>query len=236
MYLVYLDESGTPLKQDPDPYFSLGGIVVCERNWKSIDNDVEYIKRKYNLTELHMRKLYNKNKKVMNNEKSRPAKIINEVYDVISRSPLTLFCMSIDKPKEFRRTNDKADIENLAWDLLLNRLNISIDKMCRQYSTEEFALLIMDETNQRDDLRIRDYVKELRESGTTYQNLNRLIEDPVFTPSHWRNLVQLADAVVCCSKFYIRGEDFFTMQFEKIKDKFSKGANGSIINAGFKVW
>lgn len=45
MYLIYLDESGTPPKTDPDPYYALGGLVVCERHLEQIDTEIEESKK-----------------------------------------------------------------------------------------------------------------------------------------------------------------------------------------------
>jgi hypothetical protein len=45
LYLIYLDESGTPLPSDPDPYYTLAGLLVSERDWKEINENVEKIKK-----------------------------------------------------------------------------------------------------------------------------------------------------------------------------------------------
>jgi hypothetical protein len=104
MYLIYLDESGTEHQNDTDTVYSLGGLVVCEKDWKLIDSGVNIIKKQYKWNEqheFHMRKFYNGNKNAINrNKNSMPALIINSIYDLIARSPLILFCMSVDK---FRR-------------------------------------------------------------------------------------------------------------------------------------
>lgn len=236
MYLIYLDESGTSSITDDDKFYCLGGLVVCEKDWKGIDCGVQNIKKKHGLMEIKLRKLYNRNKdSITNNIESKPRQIIDDVYDLISKSPLTLFCMSIDKVNRFH-INKNADIEYMAWESLVNRLNIAVDKMCKKYGNEEFGLIIMDETSKPDDERLLEYLHNLREFGTDYQIIDRIIEDPVFTPSNWRNLTQLADAVVCCCKFHIYNEPIFNTQFHKIKDKFSKGKDGSIYNAGFRIW
>jgi hypothetical protein len=44
LYLIYLDESGIPLSTDPDPYYSLAGLLVCERDWKEINDNVERLR------------------------------------------------------------------------------------------------------------------------------------------------------------------------------------------------
>jgi hypothetical protein len=121
-----------------------------------------------------------------------------------------------------------------AWESLVNRLNICVDKLCRKYSNDEFGLVIMDGRNGDKNLKIRNYISLLREHGTDYQTLDRIIEDPLFTKSNWRNLTQLADAVITCVKF--QHEPFFEVQYDKIKHLFDKDRYGNIENAGIRFW
>jgi len=234
MYLIYLDESGTEHQNDTDTVYSLGGLVVCEKDWKLIDNGVKTIKKQYHWNEhdeFHMRRFYNRNKNAINrNENSMPALIINSIYDLIAKSRLILFCMSVGKHGKPKNT----DVELEAWERLVNRLNICVDKLCRVQSNDEFGLVIMDDKNGFKNTKIRNYISLLREHGTEYQSLNRIIEDPLFTKSKWRNLTQLADAVITCVKF--QSEPFFNAQFEKIKHKFDKDKHGNIENYGIMFW
>jgi hypothetical protein len=118
----------------------------------------------------------------------------------------------------------------------VERLNICVDKRCRKDQVDEYGLIIMDEKNRTKDLRIRDYIKMVRLYGTQYQKITRIIEDPIFTPSHWRNLIQLADAIVFCAKMYLKNVSLFVEQFLIISEKFDKDSKGNINNAGFKLW
>jgi hypothetical protein len=240
LYLIYLDESGTPLPSDPDPYYTVAGLLVCERDWKEINENVEKIKKTYNIREIKVERIYHHNKKritksIQTSSRSTAAEIIGEIYSLISRSNLMLFSVNVDKFKELKN-NPTGDVEFLAWELLFERLNISIDRLCKISGVDEYGLIIMDEKDDDKDLRLRNYLRLLREQGTGYQIIDRIIEDPVFTPSHWRNLTQLADAVATCSKSYIKKDSFFTSQFWTIQDKFAKNKRGEIDNVGFKVW
>lgn len=230
-----MDESGTGHENDNNTIYCLGGLVISERNWQLIDTGLLDIKRQYKYNEfheIHIRRLYTRNRNsINNNTNSIPRSIITAIYDLIANSPSILFCMSVDR---YRRNSKGVDVELEAWESLVNRLNIRVDKLCRKFSVDEFGLLIMDEKCDDKDLRIRDYLRRLRESGTNYQIINRLIEDPLFTNSKWRNLTQLADAVVCCVRY--QDDPFFKMQFDKIKNKFDKDDNGNIYNYGLKMW
>ena len=63
MYLVYLDESGSPPPTDPDPYYTLGGLVISERTWKTLNDEIDKIKNNYGLGEIHTRRIYRSHKK-----------------------------------------------------------------------------------------------------------------------------------------------------------------------------
>lgn len=241
MYLIYLDESGTPSSTDPDEYYSLGGLVICERDWKTIDNDVELIKKKYNIKEIHIRRMFNKNKQriirsINSGSLSQSAIIMGETYNLIARSNLILLCVTIDKKVQYNK-KFPPDIELTAWKYLIERLNICVHKLCKLSGVDEYGLIIMDEKDDVKDLRTRNHFKSVKENTVhSFQIIDRIIEDPVFSPSHWRNLTQLADAVVTCSKYYIKQESFFITQFLTIQDRFDKDKYGNIENAGFKIW
>lgn len=235
MYLIYLDESGTGHENDINTIYCLGGLVISEKYWQILDVGLSDIKKQYGYNlfhELHIRRFYTRNRPSINNNKnSVPRSIINSVYDLIANSPLILFCMSVDRD---RRKSKNIDVEFDAWESLASRLNIHVGKTCKKLSVDEYGLLIMDEKCDDKDLRIRDHFRKFRESGTKYQNIDRLIEDPLFTNSKWRNLTQLADAVVTCVRYV--DDPFFKIQFEKIKNKFDKDENGNIYNYGLKIW
>jgi hypothetical protein len=233
MYLIYLDESGTPPVTDLDAFYTLAGLVIHESNWKAIDNDVENIKAAYKLMEIHIGKIWKRHRKSPRSQYAR--NVVGEIYSLVARSDIVLMCVSIDKFREYQN-NPSSDVEFLAWELLIERLNICVDKLCKTNGRNEYGLIIMDERNQEKDTRIRNYLKVLRDRGTRFQNIDRIIEDPVFSPSHWRNLTQLADAIAFCSKSYLKEDDFFSKQFLTIQNKFDKDSKGRINNAGFKVW
>jgi hypothetical protein len=53
LYLIYLDESGAPAQNYPDPLYSLGGLIVCEKDWKLVDQNIEEIKKNHKIKEIH---------------------------------------------------------------------------------------------------------------------------------------------------------------------------------------
>jgi hypothetical protein len=229
MYLIYLDESGTPSEEDLGSYYLLAGLVVSERHWKTIDKEVEDIKNTYGLTEIHTRRILKRFKRHKN---PRHLQILGDIYSLISRSSVTLICTGVYKPN-----NIGSDTELMAWAFMVERLNIIVDKSCQKDKVNEYGLLIMDEKNYQKDVRIKNNIRMMKQNTQfVKQRIDRIIEDPVFTPSHWRNLIQLSDAIVYCCKKYLEKDPFFISQFLTIQDKFAKTDNGNIMGAGLKVW
>ena len=68
---------------------------------------------------------------------------------------------------------------------MIERLNICIHKICKRFGNDEYGLIIMDEKDDAKDLRIRNHFKSLRDKTVpSFQVIERIIEDPVFSPSH----------------------------------------------------
>ncbi|RFT30714.1 hypothetical protein CG405_01415, partial [Gardnerella vaginalis] len=52
MQILFLDESGTAPKRDAveqNPYFVLGGLVIPESQWKSLQSNLHGLKKKYGI-------------------------------------------------------------------------------------------------------------------------------------------------------------------------------------------
>lgn len=222
-----------------DTVFGLGALVISERNWNKIDCDMEKLKAVHfgasSTLEIHTREIFKREKQFSHFIKTQSEAILGDVYSLISSANLTLLTVLIDKTKLFAQ-DPNQDAEYLAWKYLLERMDMCVQRQCSANDTDEYGLVIMDESERSKDDLIRKYMRYLRTRGTGMQYINRIIEDIVFTPSHWHNLTQIADAVVYCSKNYLRKEPFFTKQFLAISNKFDTGKTGKIEGNGFKVY
>src|SRR5579875_542844 len=240
MYLAYVDESGTPpLKDTRAPNYILSCLVVCEQDWHTINDGVEAIKVKHfgkgsNL-EIHSREIYRRKNQFSRLQPKQNLSILGDVYSLLASSNLTLISVVIDKQKFYNKhANDDAQF--WAWKLLLERIHICIGRYNKQTGIDEYGLIIMDESVRAKDEEIRKHMLYLRRHGTGYQNISRIIEDPIFSPSHWRNLIQLADALAYCCAGYERKIPFFQQQFLTIQNKFDKDSWGNVQNYGYKKY
>ena len=67
MFLIYLDESGKPYKNDKSENFTIAGVIINEDSWNDIDEKITNLKKslfkdKWELFEFHMSEILHGNK------------------------------------------------------------------------------------------------------------------------------------------------------------------------------
>jgi hypothetical protein len=236
VYLVYVDENGISSKKHHDDYFSLGAVMIPEQAWAYIDGEVRKLKiAKFGNAnvEIHSANLYKQKGEFKDYLESHCYEILREVYDLIGRLDMTLFSVLLDKQV---LSDPDQDAELETWEMLLERIQLAVSGFCKSTKRDEYSMIIMDQKDQVRDERIRNYVKYCQIYGTEYvKPLDRIIDEPSFTPSKWRNLTQLADAVTYCFKNQYLEEQFFVEQFPKILSRYHNNGNGRIDGYGIKI-
>ncbi len=239
MYLIYTDDSGSPDKTSYTKYFCLSAVIVCERDWNDIEIKINEIKSRYSLPEIHTRNLFRRKKEFVHiKDDSQVCKIIGEIYSLISKFDITLISSIIDKKKFY----DQYYFENAefkAWEHLVERIDMCIGQLRNKNNNYyENGLIITDNNSSKDhDNIVRSYLQMVRYYGTRFHKIKYVIEDPLFSVSKWRNLIQIADSIAYCSVQYLLNEPFFVGQFQTIQHKFDKKkGTGDIFNYGFKVF
>jgi Protein of unknown function (DUF3800) len=161
--------------------------------------------------------------------------LLGDIYSLISQIDVVLISCIIDKSNYFNKYIDD-DAKYISFKFLIERCEGYIDSLCKNRDNDyrEFGLIIMDNSTAEEDT--RTYSKYIRISGTDQQQITRIIEEPLFTPSHWRTFTQLADAVAYCSTHYLSSDPLFTTHFLIIQDKFYKNKYGSIEGYGWKLF
>ena len=236
MFLIYVDENGIS-KKHPDKLFCLGAVVVHEQIWASTNAAVVDLKMRHFQSasvEIHTANIYKQKGEFLHLNEPHSLSILNDVYDLIAHSNVTLFSVLVDKTV---LASPDQDAELLAWELLLERLQLAMSTFCKTKQTDEYAMIIMDAKNPARDEIIRNYIKYCQLYGTRFQkNIDRIIDEPNFTPSKWRNLTQLADAATYCFKNQFIQQPFFTKQFEKIRPRYHHDGNGKVEGYGIKIY
>jgi len=255
MYLVGIDSSGEPekkdtlLNNDPNSYFVISAVIMHEHYFLSSfkNNITNLISSFFNKQlEIHLKELTDlKRIKAMGFTFNRVNDFLDSLYDTIGKSDLVLFSVVIKKYPPRIKISKKEYRKNLlqtALQLLLERISKYFDKI-KLLETNEYALLLVDESYYRQDIVLRDIIKnELKEGIYTSKRLSRnnIISNPLFYDSRDHILIQIADAVAFCvrrkfSKPIKSGFDFSKF-FEKIENKFDKCNNNIIAGCGIKQW
>jgi hypothetical protein len=129
---------------------------------------------------------------------------------MISKLNVVLISSGVDKYKYYSDYTDDA-VEYRAWKHLFERCDMAIDDLCELTGNRnESGIIVVDRhTSHEHEHKIRDYLAEMRIFGSEYHRFEYVIEEPLFSPSGWRNFIQLADAVAYCSVMCLLNDSFF---------------------------
>jgi hypothetical protein len=203
MFLAYLDASGRPGFDDVEN-FVLASLITNECSWQLIDNGVKKIKLTHfpNLpdsdVELHVKDMMNRHGIFSQLSWNQIYAILDDIFDFIANpsTPITIVSVLIDKKKLWRN----KDAETWAYRLLFERIDRFVErqnkgKVAQGLSGLEYGMMITDSEGETKDQKLRRKLHHMLREGTLYNDLDYLIEDPLFTDSKWRNMSQLADCV-----------------------------------------
>jgi len=134
-------------------------------------------------------------------------------------------------------------LEKWAYRFLFERLQDIVREENKQKiesgQTPEFGLMIIDSIHPKYDKILRQKLLCFLRDGTMFVDNEYIIEDPLFTHSHWRNLSQLIDCVAFCIGRNERGSmneytrKKFSEYYSWIKTKFHN-KNGKVEGRGIK--
>lgn len=216
MYFAYIDESGTPEKNDtPSQEFVLTAIIVHERDWFYIQracNDLKFdIWQRLEDTktyipaddfELHLKQICNKTgyfECLLESDK-KWFEIVDKIYNKIADLNITIITSIIIKDKFFQKYDD---VSKWAFTLLVERLQRFMTAI--NPKNDEYLLLVMDTVNLVFDNEKRNNVEEFIKFGTGHgwkESITQVIETPFFVDSRIHNGVQLADAIAYLIRRY----------------------------------
>ena len=228
MYFLYVDGSGqTAIKHSSDNngLYILSGVIVHERDWKKIENDLNTLKKEIfpeldpESWELHASAIWN-NRDFFTEEKlklnfAKKQEIFSKVLDLICNSEITLINIIIFKDLMKDRYPAPQPME-YSWTFLVERF----EHFLKQHQEEpNNGLLFVDSSQKIPESEIKNVVWRLVRNGSYWQRVEYVIEDPIFTKSHLRNLIQLADMIAYVIHKHYRHDLQFKDWFEGLKPK-----------------
>ena len=193
MYLLYLDDAGSPANANEE-YFVLGGICVYEAqvDWFSRELDklaTAYDKSPENI-EFHASTIFSRRQDPWKNLTADDARgVLKSVLKVVADSYNTtrLFACAIHK-----RSFPNDDPVELAFEDLCQRFEYFLTRL-RQQGDQQRGLLVLDKTTRETTLQTLS--REFRKSGTRWGSLKNIADTPFFVDSRSSRLVQIADHV-----------------------------------------
>jgi hypothetical protein len=180
MYLLYLDDAGSPGNAS-ETYFVLGGLCVFEAQVDWFTREVDKLGAEFNAVEpedieFHASEIFSRRGAPWNKLSSDEARgTLKSVLQVVNNSYNTtcLFACAIDK-----RAYPGQDPVEMAFEDLCRRFDLFLSRLKSAGDTQR-GMIILDKTTL----------------GTQWGSLKNIADTPFFVDSRASRLVQIADHV-----------------------------------------
>jgi hypothetical protein len=193
MYLLYLDDAGSPANTNED-YFVLGGICVFEPQIDWFGRELDKLATAHGSTpediEFHASEIFSRRTAPWKGLKTDEARgVLKSVLRVVANSYDTarLFACAIHK-----NSYPGKDPVDLAFEDLCQRFDYFLGRL-RQQGDQQRGLIVLDKTTRETSL--QRLSREFRRSGTRWGALKNIADTPFFVDSRASRLVQVADHI-----------------------------------------
>ncbi len=224
MYVIYLDESGTPNGwNNNQDHFVIGGIAIHESHIQQLSEAINKVQTKYfpDISvpiKFHATDI-NSGANRFRRELTKPQlqMLLNEVYDIIANAEyqdVVLFGTAMHITSVHNSEQALRD----TFEDMVQRINTFLVRLNRAGDTQN-GLLIIDRASYT-ETKYRTLISEFRQSGTQYGYLGNIVDIPYFSQSEDTRLLQLADfCAYAVFRYYERGDDQF---LNKILHRFDR--------------
>lgn len=234
MNLLFVDESGTvPNPTSSKRYFVIGGVIVTENSWKSVKQQLDQIKTKYQIKgEIKWRYFSPSNtdreNSIQHLDWDSKNAVRNAILAIITRTAAVksiAVVTSVPTAYSLFHIKDADDLYHFTYKALTERF---------QYHLQEcsaLGIVVCDHRGPKDDKRLRALHQKLLDGGGEQcSNYKNLIEGLFVAPSHYSIGIQLADMVAGAvyRKFMSNDPKFF----EQLKSSFRTSSRGEIDGYG----
>lgn len=206
MYLLFVDESGTPPKPEAaqTSYFVIAGIVIPEDRWTGMRDKLEGLKRASHYHgEVKWRYFAPNNSDVENPMREWNQQTRNDFRDrffsIISetKSCRIIACVS-ESPTAYSlgNVNSQDDAYLRTYKPVTERFQYLLQDITSASGRDSFGMIIADHRGRGDDERLRHQHEKLLGGAANYtSNYANFIEGLFFSPSHMSIGVQFADMI-----------------------------------------
>jgi hypothetical protein len=208
VHLLYVDESGKSGPRDPrQPAYILAGVIVSEAQWRDVEVDlaarVDLIclpPRPANW-EIHAADIAHGKRFAKGLSGNDKRALIEAVLSVIDAFDLRLEFVVIDKMAHLRKYANPLPYEVLAYRFMIERFEYFLGN----HHDQPLGMVVSDDQKGQEET-IRAAHSELRKKGSTYSQIDRIVETPFFAPSHASCMLQIADVCAYQCNRLLRAE------------------------------
>lgn len=206
MYLLFVDESGTPPKPGVEllSYFVMAGLVIPEDRWMGMHDKLSGLKRACGYHgEVKWRYFAPRNDDPDNpmagwNQEARND-FRDKVFSIITdtKSCKVIACIS-ECPTAYGLgiVNSQDDLYFRTYKPVTERFQYLLQDITRTSGRDSYGLIVADHRGRGDDDRMRHQHERLvRETGQYSSNYENFVEGLFFAPSHLSVGIQLVDMV-----------------------------------------
>jgi hypothetical protein len=206
MYLLFVDESGTPPKPNNDTltYFVIAGLVVPEERWPGLNAKVNGLKRASGCRgEVKWRYFAPNNRDADNPmsewDQNRRNEFRDRIFSIIveAKSCKVIACTS-EAPTAFGLPDvaTQDDVYFRTYRPLIERFEYLLKDITKTSGRASYGMVIADHRGRGDDDRMRhQHERLIRKDGMNVLRHPSLIEGVFFTPSHLSLGIQLSDMI-----------------------------------------
>ena len=213
MKLIYIDDSGNTGKKLDDslqPLFVLGGFIIDEDIWKSVDSEICKIKTLYDIEDMEIHSI-----EIMNGKKGTPyknwsyekkLKFFEEVLSLIRKFDLKVIYFSVKKEnfKKYFQAKYGKEFEqqfNISPYLLAFSYILQIGDA---YLVEQGSngMLILDEQDEWKKPANKTFNILTTLADEPELHVEKLLDRSFFVDSSESNMIQLADMIAYTTKRY----------------------------------
>jgi len=214
MHLLYLDESG----QHHGCHFVLAGLAVFERKTYWLASALDQIQLKlfpginepieFHASAIRVGKEWPWNTLADGERRG----LLDTIYKTIAEQQLVLFASIVER--EWLKKD--VDEYEYGFESLVNRFDRFLVSKYKEEGDAQRGLIIIAESQYQQ--RIEAVAARIRQAGTRWGEAHNLSELPLFAPTKYSRLLQVAD--FCANAIYGKYENGYSRQFDRLAQKF----------------
>ena len=248
MQLFFIDESGTipPKNCAIDvTYFVLGGIIIPEGLWHTIDKELDLIKKRYKVYgEIKWRYFFSALKEGTKQHHLSHLNLLEKenlrisIYNLLKKfKSIRSICVvvNIQKAYSLNYIHNENDLYWFAYKQMIERFQYYLQDLSRIVGSKINGIIVCDHRQPKEDQQLRHLHQELmlnsKNNNSIYKNL---IEGVFIAPSHLSVGIQFADLIAgAIYRKFAKKDDKF---FEIILPLLRKSKDGKIEGYGLIIW